>query len=209
MYEYKAIPAPTRPLKRKGLKTVEDRFAATISEVMNQTATEGWEYVRADTLPCEERSGLTSRTTRFQTLLVFRRPLHPVAAQPETGDAEPPLQLLPAPGETPPAAPATPPAPSPALEPPAQVAPAPEPPTPPAAAPAAPKVAAPEPPAPQPRTEAPSETPPGPKRVPTFADARIEPRRVDRIAPETLTVLNSMKGTRPGDDDDTPPSSER
>lgn len=75
MYEYKVIPAPVTPLKRKGLKKVEDRFAATLADAMNAAAAAGWEYVRADTLPCEERSGLTSKTKRFQSLLVFRRPV--------------------------------------------------------------------------------------------------------------------------------------
>lgn len=202
MYEYKAIPAPIKPLKRKGVKTVEDRFAATISEAMNTAASEGWEYVRADTLPCEERSGLTSKTTRFQTLLVFRRPLHPVTPQAETRE-DAPLQLLPAPGEAAPD-----PAPAPQPEPPVAVAPAPAvvPEMPPEPAPPAP-----QPPAPQPVAETAPEEPPAPKRVPTFADARIEPRRVDRIAPETLTVLNSMKGARPksAEEDDTPSPDER
>ncbi len=35
---------------------------------------EGWEYVRADVLPSEERSGLTGRTTVYHNVLVFRRP---------------------------------------------------------------------------------------------------------------------------------------
>lgn len=86
MYEYKVIPAPVTPLKRKGLKKIEDRFAATLTEAMNTAAAEGWEYVRADTLPCEERSGLTSKTTRFQSLLVFRRPVAD-AETPATADA--------------------------------------------------------------------------------------------------------------------------
>ncbi|MEM1079630.1 MAG: DUF4177 domain-containing protein [Pseudomonadota bacterium] len=209
MYEYKAIPAPTKPLKRKGVKTVEDRFAVTISETMNSAASEGWEYVRADTLPCEERSGLTSKTTRFQTLLVFRRPLHPVTHRAES-NTDTPLQLLPAPEEA-----ATEQASAPVP------APTPDPPAPTPTATSAPKpaasplVAIPDPVAPAPASPpvaAPrSEEPTPPKRVPTFADARIEQRRVDRIAPETLTVLNSMKGARPNsnEEDDTPFSDDR
>lgn len=72
-YEYRVVPAPKRGEKVKGVKTTEDRFALSLSKVMNDLGREGWEYVRADTLPCEERVGLTGRTTTFQHMLVFRR----------------------------------------------------------------------------------------------------------------------------------------
>ena len=68
------VPAPTRGKKAKGLKSAADRFANALSEVMNEMAAEGWEYLRTDTLPAEQRSGLTGRTTVFQNMLVFRRP---------------------------------------------------------------------------------------------------------------------------------------
>jgi hypothetical protein len=35
----------------------------------------GGQYLRADTLPCEERVGLTGKSTSFLHMLVFRRPL--------------------------------------------------------------------------------------------------------------------------------------
>lgn len=73
-YHYRVIPAPTRGQKAKGLKTPETRFAHAIETVMNELADEGWEYLRADTLPSEERQGLTSTSHAFRTLLVFRRP---------------------------------------------------------------------------------------------------------------------------------------
>lgn len=79
-YEYKVIPAPNRGEKVRGLKTTGDRFAHAMTELMNDMAREGWEYLRADTLPCEERSGLTSRTTTYQNLLTFRRVPAAVAA---------------------------------------------------------------------------------------------------------------------------------
>lgn len=79
-FEFKVIPAPRKGDKARGLKTTADRFAFTLTGVMNDLAREGWEYLRADTLPCEERSGLTSKTTTYQTLLVFRRPLVVAAA---------------------------------------------------------------------------------------------------------------------------------
>ena len=74
-YEYRVVPAPKRGTKARGVKSNEDRFALTLETLMNELGAEGWEYVRADTLPSEERSGLTSRTTVYQHLLVFRRTL--------------------------------------------------------------------------------------------------------------------------------------
>ena len=73
-FEFKVIPAPRRAEKARGLKTTADRFAHTLALVMNDLARDGWEYLRAETLPCEERSGLTSKTTVYHNLLVFRRP---------------------------------------------------------------------------------------------------------------------------------------
>lgn len=74
-YEYKVIPAPKRGEKAKGVKSGEDRFARAIESLMNSQGAEGWDYVRADTLPAEERKGLTGTTTVYHNLLVFRRPL--------------------------------------------------------------------------------------------------------------------------------------
>ena len=72
-FEYKVVPAPARAEKIRGAKTVQDRFAATLAAVMNDLGREGWEYLRADTLPVEERVGFTGRQTVFQNMLVFRR----------------------------------------------------------------------------------------------------------------------------------------
>ena len=72
-YEYKIVPAPNRGLKAKGVKAPQDRFALALQTVLNETAADGWEYQRADTLPCEERVGFTGRTTNYQNMLVFRR----------------------------------------------------------------------------------------------------------------------------------------
>ncbi|MES2143918.1 MAG: DUF4177 domain-containing protein [Pseudomonadota bacterium] len=72
-FEYKVVPAPRRGEKARSAKTTEDRFAYAVQSLMNGLASEGWEYVRADTLPCDERSGLTGTKTSFQNLLVFRR----------------------------------------------------------------------------------------------------------------------------------------
>lgn len=93
-YEFKVIPAPKRGEKARGVKTTEDRFALALTAMMNQLGAEGWDYIRADTLPCEERSGLTGTKTSYQTMMVFRRAL--AVAQPEAGAAPPtPLMAVP------------------------------------------------------------------------------------------------------------------
>ena len=72
-YEYRVIPAPTKGTKAKTAKTTQDRFALTLQEAMNTMAAEGWEFQRAETLPSEERSGLTGTKTVYHNILVFRR----------------------------------------------------------------------------------------------------------------------------------------
>jgi len=74
-FEYKVIPAPKRGEKARGVKTTEDRFAHALTSLMNALGAEGWDYVRADSLPCEERVGFTGTKTTFQNVLVFRRAL--------------------------------------------------------------------------------------------------------------------------------------
>lgn len=74
-FEYKVVPAPKRGLKAKGIKGSEARFANALQTVMNELGAEGWEYQRTDTLPLEERQGLTGKATSFQNMLIFRRAL--------------------------------------------------------------------------------------------------------------------------------------
>lgn len=81
-YEYKVVPAPVRGVKAPGVKTNEDRFALALETAMNEAAADGWEYIRADTLPCEQRDGLISKTTVYQNMLVFRR-VKPVSSAPK------------------------------------------------------------------------------------------------------------------------------
>ena len=80
-YEFKVVPAPRRGEKTRGLKSTEDRFAYTLTQVLNEMGRDGWDYVRADALPCDERVGLTGSRTTFQNMLVFRRLLEADAAQ--------------------------------------------------------------------------------------------------------------------------------
>jgi hypothetical protein len=76
MFEYKVIPAPARAEKIRGLRTTTERFAHVLTQAINAEADEGWEYVRAETLPCEERKGLMGGTRRTtEVVLIFRRAL--------------------------------------------------------------------------------------------------------------------------------------
>lgn len=79
-FEFKVIPAPRRGEKARGVKTTEERFALALTTLMNQLGAEGWDYVRADALPCEERAGLTGTKTTFQNVLVFRRLIESLSA---------------------------------------------------------------------------------------------------------------------------------
>lgn len=72
-FEYKVIAAPDRGEKTRGAKTPGERYAQALTSVLNRMAREGWDYVRAEMLPSEERSGLTRRTTVYNNVLVFRR----------------------------------------------------------------------------------------------------------------------------------------
>lgn len=108
-FEYSVIPAPSRGEKAKDARTPGDRYAVALAAQLNRMAKDGWEYLRADVLPSEERSGLTGRSTVYHNLLIFRRSLAgaPAAAtaageRPQDGPA---LPTQAAPDE--PAAPAT------------------------------------------------------------------------------------------------------
>lgn len=72
-FEYKAIPAPQQGTKARGVKSTQDRFALSMTDVLNEMAADGWEYVRAETLPCDERKGLTGTQTTYQNVLIFRK----------------------------------------------------------------------------------------------------------------------------------------
>ena len=99
-FEYAVVPAPKKGLKARGVKTTEDRFANALQTIMNEYGAKGWDYVRTDTLPSEERSGLTGRTTVYQNMMVFRKALV----------TEAPTAMLPAPEAAPQPAPAAAPA---------------------------------------------------------------------------------------------------
>ncbi|MGZ9811721.1 DUF4177 domain-containing protein [Pseudoroseicyclus sp. H15] len=96
-YEYRVVPAPKKGAKIKGVKAPEDRFAHALEAAMNELGADGWEYIRTDTLPAEERAGLTGKTTTFQNLMVFRRPRESAVVAAPQPAAEPAAAALPAP----------------------------------------------------------------------------------------------------------------
>lgn len=71
-HEYRVLPAPDRAAKTRDKG--EDAHARALADVLNAEAQQGWEFVRAETLPMKERTGLTGTRMGFRTLLVFRRP---------------------------------------------------------------------------------------------------------------------------------------
>ena len=73
VFEYKVVPAPRKAKAIKGVRSHEDQFAGVIAEVMDEMALQNWEYVRAESLPCDEKAGLTRKIETYQTVLVFRR----------------------------------------------------------------------------------------------------------------------------------------
>lgn len=93
-YEYRVVPAPRKGEKVHGLKTVEERFAYALTALMNKMGVEGWEYQRADALPCDERVGLTGTRTVFQNMLVFRRPAAEVGCELVETTTATPLRLM-------------------------------------------------------------------------------------------------------------------
>ncbi len=72
-FEYKVVAAPKKTKAFRGVRAHEDQFAHVLMEIMNEQALHNWEYLRAESLPCEEKTGLTSRVESYQSVLVFRR----------------------------------------------------------------------------------------------------------------------------------------
>ena len=100
-YTYKVVPAPTQGTKAKGVKSTEDRFALSMTNTLNEMAGAGWEYIRAETLPCDERKGLTGTQTTYQNVLIFRK----ASASVEAAEPRPTPLTLRAPSQPQPAAP--------------------------------------------------------------------------------------------------------
>lgn len=90
-YEFKVVPAPRRGEKARGVKTTEDRFALALTTLMNDLGRDGWDYLRADSFPVDERAGFTGTKTTQHLLLVFRRVIEAAAPAPAAPAAPAPV----------------------------------------------------------------------------------------------------------------------
>jgi hypothetical protein len=73
-FEYKVVPAPRRGIRTKGAKGTAGKFAGAMENVLNKLGASGWEYIRAESLPVDERQGLAMRKTEsYQNVLIFRK----------------------------------------------------------------------------------------------------------------------------------------
>ncbi|WP_146204849.1 DUF4177 domain-containing protein [Jannaschia seohaensis] len=73
IYEFTVVAAPSKAERVEGLRTDAERMAATWTQLLNDMALDGWDYVRADTLPNDSSKDLTGTAPKTMTLLVFRR----------------------------------------------------------------------------------------------------------------------------------------
>jgi len=121
MFEYKLLPVPAPAKKAKGRKTVPERMAYALSEVLNTQAKENWEFSGQETFLCEEKTGLMGKekpvTLRY---LVFRRkigleemPLDQKLEKLRTRKSQTMVETPPAPAPAPPPMPFPEPIPSP------------------------------------------------------------------------------------------------
>lgn len=105
-YDYRVTPAPKEVKRTRGGSTAE-AFSATLAEAINAAAREGWEYIRAETLPAEEPRGwFRPGAEVIETMLIFRRPreslgprlaaarLEPEADGPRLGAVERPVERV-------------------------------------------------------------------------------------------------------------------
>jgi hypothetical protein len=73
-YDYKVVSAPRRSKKAKGVNQPAELFALTLTEAINEHARDGWEYVRAETLPAQAPGGWFKRAAEENvTVMIFRR----------------------------------------------------------------------------------------------------------------------------------------
>ncbi len=75
-FEYKAIGAPEKAGRKRGLRRQSDRVAAAFEDILKAEAVDGWEYQRTDLLPVTESAGWFKRGHEVsRAVMVFRRPL--------------------------------------------------------------------------------------------------------------------------------------
>ena len=75
-YEYKCVGAPEKGKRKRGAKTRSDRVANAMEITIQAEAVDGWEYLRTDLIPIEEKGGIFKRAQEVhRAVMVFRRPL--------------------------------------------------------------------------------------------------------------------------------------
>jgi hypothetical protein len=73
-FEYKCVGAPERPKRLRGSWSRSDRVALAMQEIIDAEAVDGWEYLRTDLVPVEEKASFFSRTQEVhRAVLIFRR----------------------------------------------------------------------------------------------------------------------------------------
>ena len=74
MFEYNLLPIPAPSKKAKGRKTLAERMAHALGEVLNAQAKNNWEYTGQERFSCDEKSGLMGKEKHVEMrYLVFRR----------------------------------------------------------------------------------------------------------------------------------------
>lgn len=72
-YEFQVVPAPERVRKLTDLTKDQDRFCATVTDILTDMGLAGWEFVGAETLPYRERRMFLFSRQMHKSCLVFRR----------------------------------------------------------------------------------------------------------------------------------------
>ncbi len=74
MFEYKLLPVPAPAKKAKGRKTIPERMAHAVGEMMNDQARDGWEFTRQESFSVDGKTGLMGKETHMECrYMVFRR----------------------------------------------------------------------------------------------------------------------------------------
>ncbi len=74
MFEYKLLPVPAPAKKAKGRKTMPDRMAHALSELMNAQAKDNWVFSGQESFSVEEKSGLMGKEKQVECrYMVFQR----------------------------------------------------------------------------------------------------------------------------------------
>lgn len=85
-YQYKTVAAPRRLKKVKGVRGKDALLAHAVEDLIAVETAQGWEYLRADSFPVEDKGGLFSKpVVTERAVLVFRKaiPAHQPVAQPQ------------------------------------------------------------------------------------------------------------------------------